>query len=238
MHVFSRTALTGSVVEKNLPPVLRDRSLGMLHGMCGNDSCELSLAQILKRHTFFEGSPRSGKSNAIKLTLSELEHHLGSDSFVIVFDPRGDYLHEFYSKERGDIIISTLSRHKDVTQSWNVFAEILSVDPYKRELFVREIANRLVKENDPRQKYFTDGARNLICGIIMNAISIKQSQQNFVLNNALLKEVLCNQVESDASRHPLLHFDHIPELQFLDDIYTDQNWRAAQDIRTLREMQL
>lgn len=228
MHIFSRTALTGSVVEKNLPPVLKDRSLGTLHGMCGNVSCELSLAEILKRHTFFEGSPRSGKSNAIKLTLSALEHHLGPDSFVIVFDPRGDYLQEFYRKERGDMIISTLPRHKNVTQGWNVFAEILSVDPYNRELFIREIANRLVKENDPRQKYFSDGARNLICGVIDQFMCMNQ----YSANNRTLRDILCSPVLPDGRRHPLLCFKDNPQHSHLDSYYTNPNFRAAFDFRS------
>ena len=120
----------------------------VLSGLLGVP-CALSVAQLVRRNAFFLGGPRSGKSNAIKLATEKLLAQLQPDDFAIIFDPRGDYLKEFYSAERGDLVLSTLSRHRHITESWNVWEEILSADAYRREMFIREIVSRLVKADDP-----------------------------------------------------------------------------------------
>ena len=183
MHVFSRTPLTGSVVERNLPPPVKDRSLGTLQGVCGNLPCELSTAQLTGRNAFMLGGPRSGKSNAIKLILSKLLPSLSPDDFAVVFDPRGDYLDEFYSPKRGDLVISTLPRHRHITQGWNIFSEIRSSDPYNREMFTKDIVCRLVREDDPKQKCKKYLLR---CDRQCNALVGKHAGQPAVQRHALL----------------------------------------------------
>lgn len=227
MHVFSRTPLTGSVVERNLPPPVKDRSLGTLQGVCGNLPCELSTAQLTGRNAFMLGGPRSGKSNAIKLILSKLLPSLSPDDFAVVFDPRGDYLDEFYSPKRGDLVISTLPRHRHITQGWNIFSEIRSSDPYNREMFTKDIVCRLVREDDPKQKFFVDGARNIFCGVIDNAMRLSGNTPD----NRQFRDTLCSPVFFGKKRHEWLDFKNNPKYAYLEDYFSNPNWNAGSDFR-------
>ncbi len=227
MTIFTRKALNGSVVERNLPPAVRDVSLGTIRGSCGRVPCALSVAQLVRRNAFFLGGPRSGKSNAIKLATEKLLAQLQPDDFAIIFDPRGDYLKEFYSAERGDLVLSTLSRHRHITESWNVWEEILSADAYRREMFIREIVSRLVKADDPRHQFFVDGARNIFCGVMESA-----RNQRVSLTNARLRQVLCSSVSATGERDPLLVFDSRSEYAYVNEYFTRPNWNAGSDFRS------
>jgi hypothetical protein len=74
--------------------------------------------KLLASHILLMGDTGSGKSNAIRQILRQVEER---GETAIVYDPAGEFVQEFYKPERGDVILNPLDAR---CPFWNLQAEL------------------------------------------------------------------------------------------------------------------
>jgi len=100
------------------------------------------------------GDTGSGKSSAIRQILRQVKER--GDS-AIVYDPAMDFVGEFYSPERGDLILNPLDARFPY---WSLPDEILNDE------IETSIAAALVPEKEYEKAFFTDAPRRVLAHLL------------------------------------------------------------------------
>ncbi len=113
-------------------------------------------------HILLMGDTGSGKSNAIRQILRQLEERGESG---IVYDPAGEFVQEFYRPERGDLILNPLDER---CPYWDLSAELSY--PGTAEA----IAAAMLPEKEFEKAFFTDAPRRVLARLLSSRPSIQQ----------------------------------------------------------------
>ncbi len=105
-------------------------------------------------HILLMGDTGSGKSSAIRQILRQVKER--GDS-AIVYDPAMDFVGEFYSPERGDLILNPLDARFPY---WSLPDEILNDE------IATSIAAALVPEKEYEKAFFTDAPRRVLAHLL------------------------------------------------------------------------
>jgi hypothetical protein len=105
-------------------------------------------------HILLMGDTGSGKSSAIRQILRQVERRGES---AIVYDPAMDFVGEFYSPARGDLILNPLDAR---CPYWGLGAEI------DREETTTAIAAAFLPEKEYEKAFFTDGPRRILAHLL------------------------------------------------------------------------
>jgi len=101
-------------------------------------------------HILMMGDTGSGKSNAIRQLLRQVSERGES---AIVYDPAMDFVSEFYSPARGDLILNPLDQR---CPYWSLGNEI------DRDETAATIAAAFLPEKEYEKEFFTDGPRRIL----------------------------------------------------------------------------
>ncbi len=107
-------------------------------------------------HILLLGDTGSGKSSAIRQILRQVQQRGES---AIIYDPAMDFVGEFYSPERGDLILNPLDAR---CPYWNLGAEI------NRPETATAIAAAMLPEKEYEKAFFTDGPRRILAHLLRN----------------------------------------------------------------------
>jgi hypothetical protein len=105
-------------------------------------------------HILMMGDTGSGKSNAIRQILRQVRKR--GDS-AIVYDPAMDFVSEFYSPARGDLILNPLDQR---CPYWSLGEEI------DRDETATTIAAAFLPEKEYEKEFFTDGPRRILAHLL------------------------------------------------------------------------
>jgi len=105
-------------------------------------------------HILMMGDTGSGKSNAIQQLLRQVRERGES---AIVYDPAMDFLSEFYSPTRGDLILNPLDQR---CPYWSLGNEI------DRDETAATIAAAFLPEKEYEKEFFTDGPRRILAHLL------------------------------------------------------------------------
>jgi hypothetical protein len=105
-------------------------------------------------HILMMGDTGSGKSNAIRQLLRQVRERGES---AIVYDPAMDFVSEFYSPARGDLILNPLDQR---CPYWSLGNEI------DRDETAATIAAAFLPEKEYEKEFFTDGPRRILAHLL------------------------------------------------------------------------
>jgi hypothetical protein len=105
-------------------------------------------------HILLMGDTGAGKSSAIRQLLRQVRQRGES---AIVYDPARDFVSEFYSPERGDLILNPLDAR---CPYWSIGDEI------DREETATTIAAAFLPEKEYEKAYFTDSPRRILARLL------------------------------------------------------------------------
>lgn len=123
--------------------------------------------ELLSRHVLFLGTIGSGKTNAMMSLLASLRRTAGPEDVFIVFDTKGDFLDVFYTE--GDAVISNQREPPPGSVVWNLFEDLLEVDPDRSFDEVTEVATTLFNEGIEAagdNLFFAAGARDVFAAVV------------------------------------------------------------------------
>ncbi len=100
------------------------------------------------------GDTGAGKSNAIRQLLRQVRERGES---AIVYDPAMDFVSEFYSPARGDLILNPLDQR---CPYWSLGNEI------DRDETAATIAAAFLPEKEYEKEFFTDGPRRILAHLL------------------------------------------------------------------------
>lgn len=105
-------------------------------------------------HILMMGDTGSGKSNAIRQLLRQVRKR---GETAIVYDPAMDFVSEFYSPARGDLILNPLDQR---CPYWSLGEEI------DRDETATTIAAAFLPEKEYEKEFFTDGPRRILAHLL------------------------------------------------------------------------
>ena len=105
-------------------------------------------------HILMMGDTGAGKSNAIRQLLRQVRERGES---AIVYDPAMDFVSEFYSPARGDLILNPLDQR---CPYWGLGDEI------DRDETAATIAAAFLPEKEYEKEFFTDGPRRILAHLL------------------------------------------------------------------------
>ena len=105
-------------------------------------------------HIALMGDTGSGKSTAIRQILRQVEQR---GETAIVYDPAMDFIGEFYSPERGDLILNPLDAR---CPYWDLGAEL------DREETATTMAAAFLPEKEYEKAFFTDSPRRILAHLL------------------------------------------------------------------------
>jgi len=105
-------------------------------------------------HILMMGDTGSGKSNAIRQLLRQVRDR---GETAIVYDPAMDFVSEFYSPARGDLILNPLDQR---CPYWSLGKEI------DRDETATTIAAAFLPEKEYEKEFFTDGPRRVLAHLL------------------------------------------------------------------------
>ena len=113
-------------------------------------------------HILLMGDTGSGKSNAIRQILRQVEER---GEAAIVYDPAGEFVQEFYKPDRGDFILNPLDQR---CPYWNLRGEISSAEN------ADAIAAAMLPEKEHERGFFTDAPRRVLARLLRRQPSAAQ----------------------------------------------------------------
>lgn len=111
-------------------------------------------------HILLMGDTGSGKSNAIRQILRQVEDR---SETAIVYDPAGEFVQEFYKPERGDYILNPLDAR---CPFWNLSGELDSRGVEDA------IAAAMLPEKQFENGFFTDAPRRVLSALLRKGGSV------------------------------------------------------------------
>jgi hypothetical protein len=116
--------------------------------------------KLLANHILLMGDTGSGKSNAIRQILRQVEER---GETAIVYDPAGEFVQEFYKPERGDVILNPLDAR---CPFWNLQAEL---DGRGIE---DATAAAMLPDKQYEDGFFTDAPRRVLSSLLREGGSV------------------------------------------------------------------
>lgn len=107
-------------------------------------------------HILLMGDTGSGKSSAIRQILRQVEQR--GDS-AIVYDPAMDFVGEFYSPERGDLVLNPLDAR---CPWWDLKGELSGSE------IAMTIAAAMLPEKEFEKSFFTDAPRRVLARLLLS----------------------------------------------------------------------
>lgn len=215
MIARTTTIQGNSVLQNNLPSIVTSGSGVILPGTFRNQKCNLILNNdILSKHILISGGTGCGKTNVFNFLIKSIKSLMGSNDVMIIFDTKGDFYSQFYSKD--DLVIANSNVYTGSSE-WNIFKEIL-IDGEKEEDIISntyEISHALFKDaiEKSTQPFFPNAACDLFSAILIAFIRKGMTSRDFVyqnFNNKALREFLDSL--SVAKLKELLNPDLNPDL--------------------------
>ncbi|MDR1643506.1 MAG: type IV secretion system DNA-binding domain-containing protein [Clostridiales bacterium] len=167
-EVFSGFELQRTPPQQRIRP---ENAVCWLDGidMTGHQQRILFDNDLLSRHLMFLGGIGTGKTKAIMTLASQIKKRMTSNDVMIVFDSKGDFVKELFS--RGDAIISNDGQAVGPggqEDYWNIFNEIDRGSHLKDNVF--EIANAIFHEKKEKttQVFFPNAAKDLFAAILLH----------------------------------------------------------------------
>jgi hypothetical protein len=114
------------------------------------------------KHILVHGVTGAGKSLAMMYMLEEVYRR---EHIAIVHDPTGEYVERFYSRERGDII---LTQTDERAPSWNPSDEV------EHETEALAIAQAFFPDQPRESPFFLHGVRKLLAHLFRLGLSVEQ----------------------------------------------------------------
>ena len=105
-------------------------------------------------HILLMGDTGSGKSNAIRQILRQVEERGES---AIVYDPAAEFVQEFYRPERGDLVLNPLDER---CPYWSLPSELHSYG------IADAIAAAMLPEKEYEPRFFTDAPRRVLSRLL------------------------------------------------------------------------
>jgi len=112
-------------------------------------------------HIMLMGDTGSGKSSAIRQILRQVNDR---GDTAIVYDPAMDFVGEFYSPERGDLILNPLDAR---CPYWSLPDEIF------RPEIATSIAAAMLPEKEYEKPYFTDAPRRVLAHLLRRGPQVR-----------------------------------------------------------------
>lgn len=215
----------GSVLHNNPVAHGSGRPFIRIPGNQNGKQVELLVTDdVLSRHSMFIGSTGCGKSNSIFQFVDFLKNSLTSDDVMIVFDTKGDYIKEFFNKEK-DLLIGNSAEYRSKSQKWNLLLEITGgTDQTKWQdneikLQADELCRSFFEERvkHTTNAFFPNAARAILVGIIIDIIrSVRENpadRTSFFHNDGLRRiliessiEDICNSIHNNPDMRYLLSY--------------------------------
>ena len=112
-------------------------------------------------HIMLMGDTGSGKSNAIRQILRQVEERGES---AVVYDPACEFVQEFYQPKRGDLILNPLDER---CPYWDLAGELYSYGT------AEAIAAAMLPEKDREKGFFTDAPRRVLARLLSHQPSVQ-----------------------------------------------------------------
>ncbi len=113
-------------------------------------------------HILLMGDTGSGKSNAIRQILRQVEARGDSG---IIYDPAGEFVQEFYRPERGDLVLNPLDER---CPYWSLESELYGYGT------ADAMAAALLPEKEFEKGFFTDAPRRVLARLLSSKPSVQQ----------------------------------------------------------------
>lgn len=189
----SEEVIFGTDINNNHAPIetLRENPVITFTGVSGE---RFGLNnKTLSKNSLFLGGIGSGKTNTINQIVDSLNRNMTNNDIMIIFDTKGDFKQKFYNPNNANhIIIGNSPEYKEISQSWNIFRDIVEKDISQINTNTREISKFLFKnvESDT-QPFFALAAADIISMVIIDFIRRGINKRSFVdLNNEELVKFL------------------------------------------------
>ena len=167
------------------------------------------------RHILLLGGSGCGKTNTFFYAIDAVRRAMDQDSFLLIFDPKGDYYRKFYKS--GDYVIGNSAWIRGESCTWNLFGDVLA-DGWAEENFLlnaRELSASLFHgRGSTTQPFFCNAARDIFYGILIYFICQARdnpSEWGDKLNNKALVEELLGYTVGDYRRV----FDSSHDLKYM-----------------------
>lgn len=150
-------------------PIPKPASYGRLATVRGTDhEGQRHAVDLEDINLLCTGATKSGKTHFVKKILSQTAQRKRKNSIHIIFDPKGDYLSEFF--ESGDVILSLtdLPNYPASAQpKWNLLEDI-TYDG-ELEMNAREVAQTIFNDilQGSQNPYFPQAACNLFSNLLI-----------------------------------------------------------------------
>ena len=113
-------------------------------------------------HILLMGDTGSGKSNAIRQILRQVEERGES---AVVYDPAAEFIQEFYRPERGDLVLNPLDER---CPYWSLPSELHTYG------IADAIAAAMLPEKEHEPRFFTDAPRRVLSRLLKGGPSVQQ----------------------------------------------------------------
>ena len=113
-------------------------------------------------HILLMGDTGSGKSNAIRQILRQVEERGES---AIVYDPAAEFVQEFYRPERGDLVLNPLDER---CPYWSLPSELHTYG------IADAIAAAMLPEKEHEPGFFTDAPRRVLSRLLKGGPTVQQ----------------------------------------------------------------
>lgn len=127
--------------------------------------------EIENEHFLITGSSGSGKTSLIRNMLRQIEER---NQTVIVYDPEGEFIEEFYSPERGDVILNPLDKR---CPAWSPVYEISDLAE------LDTIPNSLIKssaDSADKDSFFIPAARRVLSVVLEIMVKNKITRPDYL----------------------------------------------------------
>lgn len=177
-----QTVLRGHILSQGIPPS-PSIPLVSLPGTCRGSADAVQLdEEQLSRNSLFLGGSGTGKTNAILLLLDRLFSSMGPDDVAVVFDAKRDFFNQFYTPERGDLVLSGSPTLRDVTAIWNLFPE-LTAGGLDEELLIQSVNENtkalFAGRGSTQQPFFVNSARNIFSAWLLAMLRSAKANPDF-----------------------------------------------------------
>jgi hypothetical protein len=113
-------------------------------------------------HILLMGDTGSGKSNAIRQILRQVEERGES---AIIYDPAAEFVQEFYRPERGDLVLNPLDER---CPYWSLSGEVNTYG------ITDAIAAAMLPEKEHEPHFFTDAPRRVLSRLLKGGPTVQQ----------------------------------------------------------------
>lgn len=193
--LLRKEMLMGTALENNPVPQTRTDTIVRMPGTKGGHAVTVGLTkQNLQMHTLFLGSTGSGKTNAMKYLIHQVQNAMTTDDIMLVFDAKLDF--DLFHRPQ-DYVITYREHCVGNIGVWNLFRELVS-DGWDEHLIAAnadELSEIIFSEAiaESSQPFFPKAARDIFSAVITAMTYLGKDDKDYrlkYLNNKALYEYL------------------------------------------------